>query len=279
MTELEWLKQESGLTDDELKAMEAVAGHTKFVGMLQKIIVSNENAMKDKSAAEQARLDFENRYQNEFIPEMRKVTQDSLRAQGELAAAQARLKAAQEYGIVPEPTVQPTSTVEPPRAPGSPDPNQMSRDEFNRFSQQQSNTIIALNDLNAEHFRLFGQPLGDTQALVDEATRQRNLGNKSFTLKQAWETKHNVAAKREELSKAEQQKVIDAAITADRKAQAEKNGSNPNLRSGVQSRFSSYKPTDAAGGKEPWKASHSLNERNRPWRENAVAKIREAQVA
>jgi hypothetical protein len=275
MTELEWLKEQSGLTEDELKAMEAVAGHTKFVGMLQKIIASNETAQSEKQAAEKARLDFEKRYQDEFIPEMRKVTQDSLRAQAEAAAAKAQLEKAREYGIVPE--ADKTPAVEPPRAPGSPDPNAVSRDDFGKFQNAQSRTIIALNDLNAEHFKLFGSPLGDTQGLVDEVTRQHTLGNKQFTLKQAWETKHNVPAKREEIAKAERQKEIDAAVAADRKTQAEKYGANPNLRSGVQSRFSTYKSTDS--GKEPWKAPHSINERNRGWRQNAVNKVREAMAS
>jgi hypothetical protein len=277
MTELEWLKQQSGLTDDELKAMEAVAGHAKFVGMLQKIMVSNENATKAKDDAEKQRLDFEKRYNDEFIPEMRKVTQDSLRAQGELAAAQARLKAAQEYGIVPEPEKKEPEVA--PRAPGSPDPNAMTRSEFDNFRGAQSRTLIAMNDLNADHFRLFGSPLPDSQGLVDEVARQHTLGNKAFTLKQAWETKHNVPAKREEIARAEQLKHDDSIRAEERKKFAEAGGSNPNLRTGVQSRFSSYKPTDATGGKEPWKASHSVNERNRSWRQNAVSKVREAMAS
>lgn len=270
MTELEWLKQESGLTDEDIKNLEAVGGFAKLRTGLMKVLGLSEQALKDKTEAENARIAFEKRYQDEFIPEMRKVTQDSIRAQGELAAAQARLKTAEEYGIVPEPE---KKTVEPPRAPGSPNPDALTRDEMNQFSARQSRTLIAMNDLNADHFRLFGSPLPDTQGLVDEVSRQHTLGNKSFTLKQAWETKHNVAAKREELTKADRQKEIDAAITADRKLQAEKNGPNPNLRTGVTSRFGTYKSTDS--GKEPWKASRSTNERNRPWRENAIAKVRE----
>lgn len=275
MTELEWLKQQSGLTDEELKAMEAVAGHTKFVGMLQKIMASNTEAVNAKSDAEKQRLDFENRYNNEFIPEMRKVTQDSIRAQGELAAAQARLKKAQEYGIVPEDEAPKPVAGDPPRAPGSPNPDSVSRDDFGRFSDAQSRTIITLNDLNAEHFKLFGSPLGNSQELVDEVRRQRTLGNKDYSLKQAWETKNNVQAKRDELAKADQQKVVDAAVAAARKEDREKNGSNPNMRTGVTSRFSNYKASDATGANEPWKASRSLNERNKPWREKAVSKIRE----
>lgn len=276
MTELEWLKAQSGLSDDELKAMEAVAGHAKFVGMLQKIITSNETAERDKAAAEEQRLAFEKRYQEEFIPEMRKITQDALAAKGEAARMKAQLDQAREYGIVPDPPA-PAATNEPPRAPGSPSPDTSIRDDFGKFAAAQSRTIIALNDLNAEHFRLFGSPLGDTQGLVDEVTRQHTLGNKGFTLKQAWETKHNVAAKRDELSKAERQKEIDAAVAAARKEDREKFGSNPNTRSGVPSRFSTYKATDS--GKEPWKASHSVNERNRAWREKAVSKVREFSAA
>src|SRR5271154_897907 len=195
MTELEWLTQQSGMAADELKAMEAVAGHAKFVAMLQKIIASNENAQKEKTAAEQARLDFEKRYQEEFIPEMRKVTQDSLRAQGELAAAQARLKAAQEYGIVPEPP----APTEPPRAPGSPVPAGPAFDSA-EFARRQSSAIITLQDLNAEHFKLFGSPLSGTQELVDMVQREHTLGRKDFSLQKAWEAKFNVPEKRAEIA-------------------------------------------------------------------------------
>jgi len=38
MTELEWLKQESGLTDDELKTYETILGDNKFKSMLKKVI-------------------------------------------------------------------------------------------------------------------------------------------------------------------------------------------------------------------------------------------------
>src|ERR1700761_2064221 len=151
MTELEWLKQESGLTDDELKAMEAVAGHTKFVGMLQKLISTTDQSTTTKQAAEAERIALEKRYTDEFLPEMRKVTQDSIRAQGEAAAARAALEKAREYGIVPEPVA---TADPPPRAPGSPDPNALSRADLDRIAAANSRAIISLNDLNAEHFRL-----------------------------------------------------------------------------------------------------------------------------
>ena len=271
MTELEWLKQESGLTDDEMKAMEAVAGHTKFVGMLQKMIATNEQSTSAKQAAEAERLALEKRYQDEFIPEMRKVTQDSLRAQGEAASAQAALKAAREYGIVPE---APAAAADPaPRAPGSPDPA-AAEQQFRQWSQAQSRAIITLNDLNAEHFKLFGSPLANSQELVDEVQRQQTLGHKDFSLKSAWETKFNVPAKRDEIAKAERQKEIDAAVSAARKEDRQKAGANPGLVTGQPSRFTTYKPSDANSGAEPWKVPAGMKKSaNQPWRDKATQKL------
>lgn len=272
MTELEWLKDKSGLTDEELKAMEAVAGHAKFVGMLQKIIASNETALKAKDDAEKQRLDFEKRYNDEFIPEMRKVTQDSLKAQAEAAAAKAQLEKAREYGIVPDPEPK-TPAGDPPRAPGSPNPDAVSRDDFGKFQAAQNRTILATQRLSAQHFKLFGDLVEDWQPLVDEVSRQHTLGNKGFTLEQAWEGKYNVPAKREEVSKAAQQKHDDEIRASAIKEERQRMGANPNVRSGAPSRFSTYKPSDS--GKEPWKAPRSQGERNRPWRQNAIAKVSE----
>lgn len=278
MTELEWLKQESGLTDEEIKGLEAIGGFAKLRTGLMKVLGLSEKALKDKTEAENARLAYEKRHNEEVLPEMRRVTTEALRATGEAARLKAELDKAREYGIVPEPEKK-ESVVEPPRAPGSPDPNAISRDDFNRFSQSQSNVLITLNDLNAEHFRLFGSPLGNTQELVDEVQRQRTLGNKNFSLKQAWETKHNVEQKRTEIKAADQKKHDDEIRAAAIKEEREKHGANPNVRSGVPSRFSNYKASDATGDKEPWKASHSVNERNKPWREKAIAKVREHMAA
>lgn len=275
MTETEFLMKESGLTAEEWKAYEALGTTAKLLQAVKKAMGLSEQALKDKVDAENARLAFEKRYSEEFVPELKRVTQDSLRAQGDLAAAQARLKAAEDYGLVVPGATPP---AEPPRAPGSQDPNALTRDDLGRFSAAQSRTIIALNDIGAEHFRLTGTMLADTQGLVDEVTRQHMLGNKGFTLKQAWETREQIPQKRQELEAKALQKKIDDAIAADRKTRAEATGSNPNTRSGQTSRFSSYKPNDAAGGKEPWKASHSVRERNADWRKKSVEKIRAAMV-
>lgn len=282
MNEREWLIQKSGLTAEQVAAMEAVAGADKFTSMLKSVIADSEGSISAKAAAEKAkqeaeqvRLDFERRYAEEYQPQMTQLAKENLKAAQEAAAAKATLEKVKGWGFLPDDAA--AAAVEPPRAPGSPDPNTISRDDFGRFSAAQSDTIIKLNDLNAEHFKLFGTPLGNAQELAEEAQRQRTLGNKNFSLRQAWETKYNVGAKRDELAKADRQKEIDAAISADRKARAEASGGNPNLVSGRPSRFSTYKPQDQSS--QPWKSSNIPHERNSSWRSQAIEKIATATAA
>jgi hypothetical protein len=278
MTELEWLKQESGLTDDELKTYETILGNGKFQAMLKKVISANESITSERDTARGELEQFTTRYNNEFVPAMRTTAQEALAKEGELAALKAKLAKAKEYGIVLDDET--PAAAAPPRAPGSPDPNALTRDDLNRFSSAQSNALITLQNLNAEHFELFGKPLGGTDELVAEAERQRLLGNKGYSLKQAWEAKHNVAAKRAEVAQASRQKEIDAAIAADRKVQAERHGANPHVRSGQTSRYDKYKASDAsADGKKPWQAARGHRERNENWRGIALEKVRAGQAA
>ena len=274
MTEIEWLKQESGLSDEELKSWEATLGDAKFKTFLGKIMKANEASGAAKTKAESELNQFTERYNNEFVPAMRTVTQESIAREGEIASLKARLKKGEEYGVIPAEEVKP----EAPRAPGSPDPNLMTRDDFGRFSQAQSNTILALQDLNAEHFALFGAPLGNTQELVAETERQRLLGNKSFSLRNAWEQKHNVAGKRAEAEAARQKKHDDELVANTLKAERERTGANPNIRRGQSSQHSKYKPADGVD-KKPWQASRSKHERNAGWRENARAVVAKAAAA
>ena len=277
MTELEWLKKESGLTDDELKTYETILGDGKFKAMLKKVI-DNTGALSAKATKAETELEqFTTRYNNEIVPALRTTTQESITTQGKLAALEAKLAKAKEYGLMIDDEVAPAKT-EAPRAPGSPDPNTLTRADLNQFSSAQSSTLIALSDLNAEHFGLFGAPLGNTQELVDEVNRQRTLGNRNFTLKNAWEVKHGVATKRAEVAAAAQAKRDSDLKTQWTKEERERTGSNPHTRRGQPSRFSTYKASDAKADK-PWQSSHSKRERNSNWREQALAKVQDGKAA
>ncbi len=276
MTELEWLKQESGLTDDELKTYETILGDNKFKSMLKKVIDANTSLTAAKARAEGELEQFTTRYNSEFVPALRDVTQQAIDSDAKRAAAEAKLAKAQELGIV----LGDDPVKEAPRAPGSPDPNLVTRDDFGQFQNRQANTLMALQDLNADHFGLFQAPLGNTQELVSEVNRQHLLGNKGFTLKNAWEQKYNVATKRTEISAANQKKHDDEIRASALKEERERVGANPHMRRGQPSRYDRYKSTDAgANAVKPWQSSHSSRERNTDWRNQALSKVREAQAA
>ena len=278
MTELEWLKQESGLTDDELKTYETILGDNKFKSMLKKVIDANASLTAAKAKAEGELEQFTTRYNSEFVPALRDVTQQAIDSDAKRAAAEAKLAKAKELGIVIDDS--PQWTQQAVRAPGSPDPNLVTRDDFGQFQNRQANTLMALQDLNAEHFGLFNAPLGGTQELVNEVNRQHLLGNKGFTLKNAWEQKYNVQAKRTEAAaaaKAKEHADLKAQWT---KEERERVGANPHMRRGQPSRYDRYKSTDAGKSAEkPWQSSHSSRERNTDWRNQALSKVREAQAA
>lgn len=279
MTELEWLKQESGLTDDELKTYETILGDGKFKAMLKKVITSNDSLAAAKKTAETELEQFTTRYNSEFVPAMRDVTQQAITREGEVASLKAKLAKAKEFGLAidDDPAATKKDAEVAPRAPGSPDPNALTREDLNRFSSAQSNTILALQDLNAEHFSLFGAPLGNTQELVAETERQRLLGNKSYTLKTAWEAKNNVAAKRAEIQAASQKKHDDEIREATKREMVERQGSNPYTRSAQVSRYDKYKASDAGQSDvKPWQAPRSARERNTNWREAALKAVRQA---
>ena len=182
MTELEWLKQESGLTDDELKTYETILGDGKFKAMLKKVITSNDSLAAAKKTAETELEQFTTRYNSEFVPAMRDVTQQAITREGEVASLKAKLAKAKEFGLAidDEPA---KAAVEPPRAPGSPDPNVLTREDLSRFSQQPIEYHPCVAGLERRALLAFGAPLGNTQELVAETERQRLLGNKNYTLK------------------------------------------------------------------------------------------------
>ena len=122
--------------------------------------------------------------------------------------------------------------------------------------------------------------MGGRQELVSEVNRQHLLGNKGFTLKNAWEQKYNVATKRTEISAANQKKHDDEIRASALKEERERVGANPHMRRGQPSRYDRYKSTDAGKSAEnPWQSSHSSRERNTDWRNQALSKVREAQAA
>ena len=273
MTELEWLKQESGMSDDDLKAFEGIMGNAQFKTMLTKLQATKDTAVAAQQSAERDLLKQQTDWETIYQPEMRKVTQEALAATGENASLKAKLEKAREYGIVPGED----TAVVPPRAPGSPDQSQfISKDEISRLRDDAGRGMALLNDVSAEHFKLYQSPLPNSSELIDEVARQRKLGHQA-DLRTVWESKYNVPAKRAEIAAADQ-KSHDEKVGAEAvRAHVEKNGDNPNTRSPRASRFSTYDPTSKADGAKPWQRPPGMKRANNEgWRSQSVQKLTEA---
>ena len=107
-------------------------------------------------------------------------------------------------------------------------------------------------------------------------TREHTLGHKDFTLQRAWEQKFDVPKKRAEMQQADIQKGKEeyAAEKLKEFKQTHPTSAHPGMVSGQSSRFSTYKPSDATSGAEPWKAPAGMRKAaNQPWRQAAIAKV------
>jgi multidrug efflux pump subunit AcrA (membrane-fusion protein) len=275
-TDIEWLAQETGLSEEQLKSLAEVTSKAEFKTMIAKLQGAKDAATAAAAKAEEDRLALEKQWSDVYQPELRKVTQDALAATGREAKLKAELEQARKYGIVP-----PEDTAAPPaevRAPGSPDPNYVSRDEWSKLQDQAGTGLARMNDLNAEHYKLFGTPVPNMTELIEEVARERKLG-RSADLRTAWEKSHNVSAKRAEMAAADAKKHDDEIRSQTLKEIAEKNGNNPNLGIGRPSRFSTYDPSKMTDNTKPWQRPHELRRQgNSPWRDSAIQKLTDAAI-
>lgn len=263
----EYLKTQ-GYTDAEIANME-----TTFGG--QKMAKAFEQPIADKLAAEQAaatakseKEDFERFYNDEVLPKISTTYQDAINARTRVAALEARLKAANEYGFLSDPkvvdgvvpgapAVTPTTTTATNPVPGSPaappsfDPSQYLRAD--KFAEEVNNipTMLGrLTKISNEHMALFGSPLLDIDDLIAQAQAskgKRNVG-------QIWEEKYKVQAKRDEIAAAKQaehdKRIADEAI---RKYASEHN--MPFTAPGQVSKAPLFSPKSSDDMHQPWKGA------------------------
>jgi hypothetical protein len=264
----ETLLTEAGFTPEEIAQWKTAYG-AKFDTVVTKMSAQLEQASREREEAVAAHEKFTKDYQDIFLPQLKKTTQDSLEAEGRAAAAEARLKKAQEaYGLTTE-----EDTV---RAPGSgqqqsaaaPDFNQ----EFTNLRKGAGSLISQMNRINNESQKLFGKLPENLDSLAEKAALETKMG-RNTSLYEMWEKESGATSRREQMSaevKAQERAAMEADI---RKKIVEENGHNPNLISGRPSRFSSYEPS-AQGKDQAWKYNNGMRKSaNAPWRDFAAKKV------
>lgn len=257
MPKLEDILRSKGYTDADLATFAPMLADARFRSTLEDQYANMETE-RDlfKTRAEE----LETWRTGTAVPEFDKIAAREANARTEAASLREQLQIARDYGYLP-------ASKEP--APGAPpqdpaaaraaefDPkkyNLLTQTDANEFAKLQGRAMATFQSISAEHQRLFGAPIDDFEKLFDEATAsQKNI-------RQVWETKYGVQAKRTELDE-KRRKDSEDAIRADERSKVAAQFGNPNLRSASPSRFP-FIPAKSQEGKQPWESSPSeLRER------------------
>lgn len=262
----------AGASDDDLKALIPDAKYEKHMdGLLDKAA----EAETARQAAEAKVREYDTWYDSTLTPAYQKLQNEAVQARAEAARNAAALKAAQEYGLAKIAEQQDnaaaagTPAAGAPAAPAFDASKYVPLEVFQQAFGQTGKAIAIANKVNNEHRKLFGDD-PDMEALLEEAQAAKK------PLREYWEQKYNVAAKRKEVADAAQaardKKIADDAIA---KYQQDHPSSNPHLSPPLSSSFPGFNKRSGSDGKaavQPW---DNANEREGARLEKATRKIAE----
>lgn len=235
MPKLAELLKTAGVADDVAAGLPKELAST-LEGYLAEADTKLSTASQEATKAEESRRQAE--IERQEIEDYVKKYETSLNDQGSLKAKYdaltTYLESLKTQGFdVKIPGVEPGAK---PVVPGSPAIGGNAVDE-NKILGRVGSVMSQWMDANNEHIRLYGIPIPDSSTSVaEEAARARK------SVGQYIAEKYNFDGKRSEKAKAD----YDARVAADvkvkldeeRRKDAEKRGSNPNLREGESSRSS-----------------------------------------
>lgn len=272
----------AGIADDVAAGLpkEVVAALGGFVAEADtKLSTAAQKATEAEEARRQSELnkkDIQDRV-DEYIESLNKV--GSLEAQ--LAANAAYFKKLKDQGFdVPEGSVTEPGDGRKPVVPGSPAIGGNAVDEgkiISRVRGEVGSVFSQYIDANNEHMRLYGYPIPESSSdIAEEAARARKPVGAFVAEKYNFKQKHAEKAKADYDARVAAD--VKAGVEEERRKDAEKNGSNPNLRSGESSR-SSFVPK--IKGEEFHKSDGNLprRERERRMLDNLHKEVAEIQGA
>ena len=241
MKTVEEVLRETGLTDEQIKALDA-----KVMTGLTTVVSTAAQTLEQAELAKRATAQ---QYETEIAPALDKWANEKAAQDSRIAAYEAALKAAKEGGFqIPEILLKPTET---PRSedgkfvanrnqvPGSPEFQKKLTDDI-------GGAFSFVAETTWKYRTLYGTEMPDSPVtLIREATAQR-MSPTDYAAK-----KYDFAGK-EAAKKAEEQKKHDDAIRkeasdAKDKEWSEKVGNNPNIRQAEVSRFSQLDKAVKAG--------------------------------
>ncbi len=238
MPTVQELLKTSGLTDEVIAGLpkEAVAA---FGGILTdaetKVQTAAQQASEAAELRRQAELDRKDiqKYVDDYSLSLN--NQGSLQAKYDAVVAYVDSLKAQGFDVK-LPVDVASSSEKKPVVPGSPAIGGNAVDE-GKILGRVGNVMSQWLDANNEHIRLYGVPVPDPSTnIAEEAARARKPVGEYMAEK--YKFRERQAAKEKESYDARVAADVKAKVDEQLRVEAEKRGSNPNLRSGESSRAS-----------------------------------------
>lgn len=212
---------------------------TKLAEAGTKLSTAAGEAAKAEEARRQAELERKeiNKYVEEYGTKLTKMTD----AEAKLAAAGAYFKTIKDQGFdVPEELLAlggaVTNDGKKPLVPGSPAIGGNAVDE-GKILGKVGSVMSQWLDANNEHIRLYGVPIPDpSTSIAEEAARARKPVGEYIAEK--YKFRERQTAKEAELFQKKVDDAVKTKVDEQLRLEAEKRGSNPNLRAGESSRSS-----------------------------------------
>jgi hypothetical protein len=226
MPTIEEVLKKSGWTDEKIAALDADA-RGAFGAVLQTAEQESLAAKAEREAAELKARQVKDYFDTEINPALNKWGSEQANLTAERDYWKTKAEKAKEGGFLA--ADEPFSPPAPARNPAGqfvPGPGGSPVFDPQAFRGEALDVMDQVTHLQGEYFRLYGQPLPDSvKKLAGEAGQQK------LSLLDYADRKYNLTAKRAEKQAAQQKerddKLVQEALAADRKARAEQGGGNP----------------------------------------------------
>jgi len=244
MTVEEILRQ-TGLSDDQIKALDAKV-LSGFTQVLSTATQTQEQARKDKEAAELAQRAQQQLFDTEIAPKLDAWGNEAAQLKAENAFYKTQFEEGKKAGFIPKAPPGFTPPARDDKGKFVPGANEVPGSPAYLTAADGIKAVSNVTWVMSEHQRLFGQPLPDDfETLMNESIAQR------MPFRDYADKKYGFTAKKAEITAAKQKEHDDnirkEAIAARDKEWAEKAGNNPMVRQGITSQFDKVKAGQQAG--------------------------------
>lgn len=193
------LLRSQGYSDADIEQMGTLLNDPRFGKAFETV----QSSARDARDAEWTKLRDET-----WTTNLSKAEQEAQKARIEAANLREQLAIAKDYGYLGDPEAERRAKEAEERAkqtqnqnnqPGFNANDPQFRDFAGRFAMGQGRAMAVYTDISNAHQRLFGEPLEGFESLYDDYSKMTPQQRENTSIRDVWERKYNVQAKRQEI--------------------------------------------------------------------------------